>query len=50
VQGPSDGVSGRRELEIEMQSGDRIRMVSASFDLPLPAKVEEMTAAQGSRT
>ena len=34
VFGPSDGPSGRRELEVEMQSGDRIRIVAASFDFP----------------
>src|SRR5215467_10914135 len=32
--GPSGRVSGRHELEIEMQSGDRIRIVAASFDFP----------------
>jgi hypothetical protein len=34
VFGPSNGASGRRELEVEMQSGDRIRIVAASFDFP----------------
>jgi hypothetical protein len=34
VFGPSDGPSGRRELELEMQSGDRIRIVAAYFDFP----------------
>ena len=44
VLGPSDGASGRRELEVEMQSGDRIRIVAASFDFPPPANAKEMTA------
>jgi len=43
VLGPTDGASGRRELEIEMQSGDRIQIVAVSFDFPQPAKVEETT-------
>ena len=34
MSGPSDIGAGRRELEIEMQSGDRIRIVAASFDFP----------------
>ena len=34
VLGPSDGPSGRREFEVEMQSGDRIRIVAASFNFP----------------
>ena len=34
VHGPSDGASGQRELVVEMQSGDRIRIVAASFDVP----------------
>ena len=40
---PSDNASGRRELEIEMQSGDHIRIVARSFDFPQSAKVEETT-------
>jgi hypothetical protein len=34
VFGPSADPSGRRQLEVEMQSGDRIRIVAASFDFP----------------
>jgi hypothetical protein len=41
VFGPSDGASGRRELEVEMQSGDRIRIVAASFDFPQAADTGE---------
>jgi hypothetical protein len=43
VAGPSDDASGRRGLEIEMQSGDHIRIVAKSFDFPQSAKVEETT-------
>jgi hypothetical protein len=41
VAGPSDDASGRRELVIEMQSGDHIRIVAKSFDFPQSAKVKE---------
>jgi hypothetical protein len=41
VLGPSDGPSGRRELEVEMQSGDRIRIVAASFDFPQASDTAE---------
>jgi hypothetical protein len=41
VFGPTDRGSGRRELEIEMQSGDRIRIVAASFDFPPAADNQE---------
>ena|SRR6266704_3417118 len=44
VLGPSDDTSGRRALEIEMQSGDRIRILAGTFDLPRQTKVEELTA------
>jgi hypothetical protein len=37
--GPSDSVLGPRALEIEMQSGDRIRIVATSFDFPQSAKI-----------
>jgi hypothetical protein len=43
VFGPSDGASGRRELEIEMQSGDRIRIAAASIDVPQSAKPDDIT-------
>jgi hypothetical protein len=41
VFGPSDGGSGRRKLEIEMQSGDRIRIIAASFAFPQAADTGE---------
>jgi hypothetical protein len=41
VAGPSDNASGRCELEIEMQSGDHIRIVARSFDFPQSVKVKE---------
>src|ERR1700719_3152455 len=41
VFGPSDGPSGRRALEVEMQSGDRIRIVAASFDFPQASDTAE---------
>jgi hypothetical protein len=44
VFGPSDEPSGRRELEVEMQSGDRIRIVAASFDFPRAADAGETPA------
>ncbi len=44
VLGPSDCASGRREVEIEMQSGDRVRIVAVSFDFPQPTTAEEITA------
>jgi len=43
VTGPSDNAPGRRALEIEMQSGDHIRIVAKSFDIPQSAKVKETT-------
>ena len=43
VAGPSDNASGRRELEIEMQSGDHIQIVAKSFDFPQSAKIKETT-------
>jgi hypothetical protein len=43
VAGPTDDASGRRGLEIEMQSGDHIRIVAKSFDFPQSAKVKEAT-------
>jgi hypothetical protein len=41
VMEPSGNASGNRELEIEMQSGDHIRIIAKSFDLPQAAT--EMT-------
>lgn len=38
--GPLDRGSGHRELEIEMQPGERIRIVAASFDFPHMANLE----------
>lgn len=34
TRGPSDEGEGRRKLEIEMQSGDVITIVAASFQIP----------------
>jgi hypothetical protein len=44
VFGPSDEALGRREPDIEIQSGDHIRIVAKSFDLPTPAGAENTTA------
>ncbi len=42
VVGPSDDASGRRELDVEMQSGDLIRIVAQSFDFPRATRVKEI--------
>jgi len=44
VLGPSNGPDGQSELKIQMQSGDVIRIVAASFELPALAKTREVAA------
>lgn len=50
VRRSSDVASGHRELEIEMQSGDRIRIVAASFDVPQSAKPDALVQQAEERT
>jgi hypothetical protein len=49
VLGPLDDVSGQREVEIEMQSCDRVRIVAGSFDFPPQAQAEEIAAHASAR-
>ena len=45
VVGPSDSGTGRRALEIEMQSGDRKRISAAYFEFPQQANIVEPPVA-----